>query len=98
MEHEEATEHKTHVAVLILDQPLRVAVQLVEEAASLRWGAILEDALQDAAAVRVRGESVNLTDAGVRNERDLVAGYSLEGALWKKGQRLLGRATSAELT
>lgn len=56
-------------------------MELVEEASRLRRGAVLEDALKDSASIRVGSESVDLSDAGVGDEGDLVARHSLERAL-----------------
>ena len=49
------------VAVLVLDEPLRVLVQLVEHRRRLRRSAVLQDALDHAAAVRVRRQRKHLT-------------------------------------
>jgi hypothetical protein len=71
----------TNVSVLILDEVLGVAVELVEKGASLRRRAVLEDALEDAATVRVRSETVDLTDASVGDEVEMLGRNTFESAL-----------------
>lgn len=71
----------THVAVLILKKTLSVTVKLVEQHPRLSGRAVLEDALEHTASIRMSSKSVNLTDASVGDEGDLVAGNSLESAL-----------------
>lgn len=74
------------VAVLVLNQILRIAVQVVEEDTRLRGGAIFKDALKDPTAVGVGGERLHLTNAGVGDEDELIRGNSLKGALHKNNK------------
>jgi len=78
---------------LILDKVLGVAVKLFEETLGLRGRAILEDALKDSASVRVGSEGVDLSDASVGNEGNLVARNSLERTL-KEGRSARERRDS----
>ena len=56
-------------------------MKLVEEASGLLRRAVLEDALQDTAAVRVRREEVDLADDGVRDEVKVLGRDALERTL-----------------
>lgn len=56
-------------------------MQLVEEDARLARRAVLEDALEDSASVRVRSQAMHLSNARIRNERDVLAGNAFESAL-----------------
>lgn len=56
-------------------------MQLVEERARLLRRAVLEDALQDAASVRVRREQVHLADDRVRDEEEVLGRNALERTL-----------------
>lgn len=80
-------EKSTHVAVLILDKVLRVAVELVEEGASLMRRTVLEDALEDTASVRVRRETVDLVEAGVGDEVEVLGRDTLKSALQMREER-----------
>lgn len=70
-----------HVTVLILDELLSVAMEFVQESARLLSRAVLEDALKDAATVRVSREAVNFSDTGVGDEEEVFSGNSFESAL-----------------
>ena len=48
------------VAVLVLNQPLRVLVQLLQDRSRLLLGAVLQDPLDHATPVRMRGQSEHL--------------------------------------
>lgn len=67
------------VAVLVREERARALVDLVEQRADV--GQVLEHALEDAAAVRVRGEGEDLTLARARDEAELVRRRALEDAL-----------------
>lgn len=56
-------------------------MQLIEEDPRLRRRTVLENALENAGAVMVRGEGVNLTDAGVGDEDEVLAWDPFESAL-----------------
>ena len=47
----------------------------------MRRRTVLENALENAGAVMVRGEGVNLTDAGVGDEDEVLAWDPFESAL-----------------
>jgi hypothetical protein len=85
----------THIAVLILNKVLRVAVELVEKSPSLRRRAVLEDALENTASVRVSSETMNLTDAGVGDEVEVLGRDTLKSAL-REREGKEGSASEAE--
>jgi hypothetical protein len=59
-------------------------VELVEQRARLRRRAVLENTLENATSVRMRGEAMNLADAGFGDEDNLVARDALESALRRR--------------
>ena len=56
------------VAVLVLDESLDVSVELLQDGRGLVPGAVLQDPLDDPAAVGVGGEVVDLPSEGVNDE------------------------------
>lgn len=63
-------------------------MQLVEEGAGLVRRAVLKDALEDTAAVRMRRETVDFADAGVGDEEEVFGRDTLERALRIEGGEL----------
>ena len=56
------------VAVLVLDESLDVSVELLQDGVGLVARAVLQDPLDDPAAVWMCGEVVHLTSEGVNDE------------------------------
>ena len=69
------------VAVLVLDQGLDVAVELLQDGSGLLGGAVLEDALDHPTAVRMGREVVHLTLERVYDELQSTWLHSLDALL-----------------
>ena len=69
------------VAILVLDQGLDVAVELLQDGGGLLGGAVLENALDHATAVRMGGEVVHLALERVYDELQPTWLHSLDALL-----------------